>query len=350
MIQFGLKFTCIFITNILLKKIFFLLSLLAGVQSFAQLQRFRFSQPKMGSAFTIIFYASDSMQAKLHAVNCYRLVDSLNNILSDYDPTSEITRLSQAAGSGQWVNVSPALLDLLQQAASAWEKSGGAVDVTIGTLSKLWRRARKEKAFPAEAEIKNAKDQTGFKTVLLDTANRRVRLLKKGVQLDFGAIAKGYSAQKVIDYLRAHKIDQALADAGGDIAVSGAPPERKGWSVAVNMPESEELLPRSVFLTDKSVATSGDLYQYIEKDRKKYSHIIDPSTGYGVLHRRNVTVIADDGAKADWLATACSILSIRKAKKLARREKAALLIAEWKKGKLIFHSFNGFEKYYGNRL
>lgn len=300
----------------------------------------------MGSPFTLIFYAPDSLQAKRYAAGCYKLVDSLNSILSDYDPASEISRLSQTAGSGQWVKVSPVLFDILQQSVSAWKKSEGVVDVTIGALSALWRRARKEKVFPSDEEIQNAKDRTGFKTILLDTVNHRVKLLRKGLQLDFGAIAKGYTAQQVIDYLRIHKIDRALVDAGGDIATSGAPPVKMGWTVAVNIPESEDLLPQRIIVTDKAVATSGDLYQYFEKDGKKYSHILNPSTGYGVLHRRNVTVIADNGANADWLATACSILPMRKAKKLAHREKASVLIAEWKKGKLMLHSFNRFEQYY----
>jgi FAD:protein FMN transferase len=300
----------------------------------------------MGSPFNIIFYAADSLQAKLHAAACFKLVDSLNAILSDYDPQSEMNLLAEKAGKDEWINVSPVLSGVLQLSALAWQKSRGAVDVTVGPLSKLWRQARKTKQFPDHREVLKAKEGAGFEFVLLDTARCRVKLLNSKTQLDFGAIAKGYIAQKVLEHLRSRNIDKALVDAGGDIAMSGAPPGKKGWSVAVNIPESEELLPRRITLSNKAVATSGDLYQYMEKDGKKYSHIIDPSTGFGVLHRRNVTVIADDGAQADWLATACSILSVRKAKKLVRKEKASLLIAEWKKGKLVFYSYNGFEKYY----
>lgn len=303
----------------------------------------------MGSPFTIIFYATDSVQAKQQATNGYQLVDSLNAILSDYDPQSETSRLSEKAGTGEWISVSPVLFELLRQSATAWQKSNGTVDVTIGPLSKLWRRARKANAFPEKEEVLKAKNQTGFKNILLDTVHHKVQLLKKGMQLDFGAIAKGYIAQKVIDQLHTNEIASALVDAGGDIVLSGAPPEKKGWSVAVNIPESETLLPQKIILSNKAVATSGDLYQYMEKEGKTYSHIIDPASGYGVGHRRNVTVIADDGAKADWLATACSVLSIRKAKKLIRREKASLLIAEWKKGKLVFYSVNGFDNYYEGR-
>jgi thiamine biosynthesis lipoprotein len=116
-------------------------------------------------------------------------------------------------------------------------------------------------------------------------------------------------------------------------------------SVGVNIPSSEELLPRYLFLQNTAVATSGDMYQYVEIDGKHYSHIVNPKTGLGLTHQRNVTVIAPDGATADWLATACSVLSIKKAIKLCDSfPNTGLLIAE-KKGKVILKWQNSyFEK------
>ena len=142
-------------------------------------------------------------------------------------------------------------------------------------------------------------------------------------------------------------IAAALADAGGDIVMSAAPQGSNGWTIGVNIPErQEELLDQSLLLQNKAVATSGDAYQYVEKDGKRYSHIIDPHTGYGVTFQRNVTIIANDGAIADWLATACSILPIKKAKKLAAKMGAELLIAESKKDKIVFYTTKGFGLYW----
>src|SRR6185295_733829 len=101
-------------------------------------------------------------------------------------------------------------------------------------------------------------------------------------------------------------------------------------------PKNEnELLPRHLIITNRAVTTSGDVYQYMEHNGKRYSHIVDPSTGYGITSQRNVTVIAADGTKADWLTKACSILPIARAKKLAVGLDAAVLIVEMKKGKLV---------------
>ena len=101
-----------------------------------------------------------------------------------------------------------------------------------------------------------------------------------------------------------------------------------------------------LLLHDKAVATSGDAFQYFKHRGRKYSHIIDPRTGYGITSQRNVTVIAANGAEADWLATACSILPITEAKKLAASLHAELLITELKNGRIIYHSTEGFRNYW----
>jgi thiamine biosynthesis lipoprotein len=154
-------------------------------------------------------------------------------------------------------------------------------------------------------------------------------------------------AQKVIDYLKDKGIDAALADAGGDIVMSNASTGNEGWLVGVNLPETtDDLMKKKLSLANYSVATSGDAYQYIEHNGKKYSHIIDPRTGYGVSFQRNVTVIAKDGAVADWLATACSILTIREAKNICKRQHAELFISSIENGKISVYQTSGFKKFW----
>src|SRR4030095_1436569 len=139
-----------------------------------------------------------------------------------------------------------------------------------------------------------------------------------------------------IDFLRNKNVNRALADASGDIVMGESPPGKLGWLVGINLPASEnELGYRKLELKNCAVSTSGDVYRYTIHNGKRYSHIIDPSTGYGVTSQRNVTVIAKEGAVADWLATACSILSIDKALKLAKKEKAALFIATLENDKVV---------------
>ena len=318
----------------------------------AQLKRYTFTESKMGSPFMLVMYCNDSVQAAELAGKSYKLIDSFINIFSDYINSSELMQLTATAGVNIVpVKVSPALLEILILSKKAFSESSGSFDITIGPQVKLWRSARKTKQLPDKEKIAAAKNSTGFNYLIIDSVEKTAILTKQGMSLDLGGIAKGWIAQKIIDFLHTEGVANALADAGGDIVMSAAPPGTQGWIIGVNIPErQEELLNQSLLLQNKSVATSGDAYQYVEKNGIRYSHIVDPQTGYGVTFQRNVTVIANDGATADWLATACSILPIKKAKKLAIKMGAELLISANKNDKIVFYSTKGFNQYWKQRV
>ena len=325
-------------------RLFFLL--LFPVTVSGQLKRFQFSENKMGAPFNIIFYHTDSAEAVLFSKECFSIVDSLNNIFSDYSSTSEISKLALQSSLND-ITVSNELYEMIVLSKQAWRKSRRTFDITIGALTQLWRKTKAEKRFPSKKEIKQAKDHTGFKNISYDIFTKTISFKERGIKFDFGGIVPGYAAQKIIDHLNSKNILHALADASGDIVMSNAPPGKKGWSIGINLPEDEnELWDKKLELSDGAVSTSGDVYRYIIHDGKKYSHIIDPRTGYGVTTQRNVTVIAKDGATADWLATACSILPVKKALRLARRENAELLIAVLKNAKIIRYKSQNFDGFF----
>jgi thiamine biosynthesis lipoprotein len=324
----------------------YFLFLLLPQLSFGQTNRFEFTQPKMGSLFNIILYSKDSAQANQLAFSSFLLVDSLNHIFSDYDPESELNQLSASSGSGTWFKPSPVLWQILLQSKTAFEISGGAFDISIGSLTILWRKARKENKFPGEEEIKYNKQFVGFSNLLFDTSERRVQFIKKGMHLDLGGIAKGWIAQYVLNYLKTNGITSALVGAAGDITVAEPPPGKTGWNIGMNIPGSEtELMKKTIELSNAAVSTSGDVYQYIMHNGKKYSHIIDPRTGFGVTYQRNATIIATDGITADWLATACSILPMWKCRQICRKMNAHFFISTIKKKKLKARHDEGFKKF-----
>jgi thiamine biosynthesis lipoprotein len=301
----------------------------------------------MGSPLNIIFYAQDSMIANKQAKACFRLVDSLNHIFSNYDSSSELTRINNNAGIAK-NKASLLMWELLMKSREAYIESNGAYNIAMGPLTQLWRIARRSKKFPTQLQIKKTLLLCDFNKIQLNELEHSIYLSAKGMELDFGGIGKGYIAQKVVDFLNTQGIPESLVDAGGDIVLGNAPWDKKGWTVGVNQPEkADDLLPEKLQLHNLSVATSGDVYQFIEHNGKKYSHIIDPATGYGVTSLRNVTVIANDGALADWLATACSILPINEAKKLVLSLRAELLITESVNNYLKRNNTMGFDKYWG---
>jgi FAD:protein FMN transferase len=311
---------------------------------YSQTKKYTFSQPKMGSPLNITLYANDSLKVNQIATEAYKIADSLNLIYSDYLENSELSLLSKKSGTNEFMKVSPALWEILILSVKASKQSKGAYDITVGSIVKLWRKARKEKVLPEQIFLKNNLQSVEYQHIALDSLTHSVKLVRQNTQLDLGGIAKGYVAQVIVDFCKKEGIQKVLVDAGGDLAMASQ--ENKPWKIGITIPNSEELIPQYLVLQNQAVATSGNMYQFVEINGKRYSHIVNPHTGLGVTHQRNVTVIAPDGATADWLATACSVLSVKKALKLIKSmPNCELLMAEIHKGKLKMWQSEGFEAY-----
>ena len=326
--------------------ILFLYQFLSIVPVSAQAKKYHFSSFKMGSPFNLVFVDNDSTHASQIAKKAFELADSLVTIYSDYDSNSELSHLCAQAGKGA-VPVSKGLMEILVKSQEAYIQSQQCFDITMGPLSLLWRNARKTKTFPDSATVAATKILVGFEKLVIDQKNQTVTLTQKGMRLDLGGIAKGFVAEKIVQRLKAEGISASLVDAGGDIVMGDAPLSAKGWVVGVNAPEeAETLLDQKLLLKNMSVATSGDVYQFFLHNGKKYAHITNPKTGYGVTFQRNVTVIARDGATADWLATACSILPIKTALETASKQKAFVLITTIENDQIKAYLSKGFDRFW----
>jgi thiamine biosynthesis lipoprotein len=301
----------------------------------------------MGSPFTITLYGTDSIAVSEAAAAAFQKADTLNGLLSDYIDSSEINRLSATSGQGRWVRISPPLFDILQRSQEAARLSRGRYDVTVGPVVRLWRKARKTGIFPDRDSLTAALKKTGYRYLHLDTLHQSAWLEKPGMRLDVGGLGKGFVAQAVLELLSEYGFPSAMVNAGGKIVTGRAPSGKQGWVIGINAPgEKEQILPLLLSLHQLAVATSGDIYQYVEWKGRRYSHIVDPATGIGLTRRRNVTAIAADGTTADWLATACSILSFRNSRKLIRHfPGAAVLVTERRDGGIVQKSSGNFKKY-----
>ncbi|MEM7374616.1 MAG: FAD:protein FMN transferase [Bacteroidota bacterium] len=276
-------------------------------------KRFEFSRPLMGTTFQIVLYTSDSVAAHRAAKEALDRVDTLNAIMSDYQSDSELNRLSATAGTGTRISVSDELWTVLTQATFFSRKTSGAFDVSIGPMSKLWRRAFRQKAFPAPEQIEHVRQLVGFRNIRLYPKTQQIKLKKKGMRLDLGGIAKGYAADQAYQVLsQRHHISRALVDAGGDLVLGKAPPGKKGWRIEIQVADKEEEKKQQLMLENCAIATSGDTYKYLEHAGKRYSHIIHPKTGLGMTDRRQVTVICRTGMDADAWASSLSVYPIQK--------------------------------------
>jgi thiamine biosynthesis lipoprotein len=288
----------------------------------------------MGMTFEVTLYAADEATANRAAEAAFRRIAKLNAILSDYDPSSELSRLSDTAGSGQAVKLSDPLWFVLHRSQDLAQRTAGAFDVTVGPLVKLWRRARRQKELPDPKRLAEARAAVGYQHVKLDPVSRTATLARPGMRLDLGGIGAGYAVDQALAVLKEHGIQRAMVDASGDIGVSDPPPGATGWKIGIAPLEKPDGPPsRYLLLSNAAVTTSGDAFQHVEIAGRRYSHIVDPKTGMGLTRPMSVTVIARDCITADSLATAVCVLGPEDGLRLIERTpEAAALIVHGEKG------------------
>jgi thiamine biosynthesis lipoprotein len=307
------------------------------------LSRYEFVESHMGSDFKIVLYSPNESIARRASRAAFDRIAHLDLTFSDYNPESELMRLCDKAG-GAPVKVSDELFEVLDRSKRMFQKSGGAFDVTIGPVVRLWRRARRERKLPDPETLARARALVSSDLMKLDPSAKTVQLLKPGMKLDLGAIAKGYTSEAAIRVLAAEGITRALVAGAGDIFVSGPPPGVKGWTIAIAPLGIADLKPPPpLLLRDAAVSTSGDAERYVEIDGKRFSHIVDPATGLGVVDRSSVTVVARDGATADALDTTVYILGPTRGLPLVdSTPDASCLIVRSVNGKVQSYESRGF--------
>jgi FAD:protein FMN transferase len=275
----------------------------------AALRRFEFEQPQMGLPFRIVLYAESQAVADTAAQAAFARVAELNQIFSDYEDDSELTKLSRTSGGGQAVKVSDELWRLLVVAQNMSRRSEGAFDITVGPLVQVWRRTRRQRELPTPEVIAEAKARVGWENVVLDPRARTAKLLVPGMRLDFGSIAKGRALDEALRVLRQHGITRALVTGSGDMAIGDPPPGRTGWRIELAPLDALGAPPtRFLSLRNCGFATSGDLFQHVELGGKRYSHIVDPRTAMAMTDHSLVTVIARDAVTANSLSTTTCVV------------------------------------------
>jgi thiamine biosynthesis lipoprotein len=271
-------------------------------------QRHEYFQVEMAAPIKLIVYADDQAMAAKAAEAAFARIRQLNDILSDYDPKSELRRLCDTSTPGRPVRVSDDLWTVLSRAQAMSQASEGAFDVSVGPLVRLWRRVRRQAELPSAERLEEARSRVGYRHIRLDAAQRTVELLRPEMRLDLGGIAMGYAIDEAAKILHRHGITCFLIDASGDILLGNPPPGKTGWVIGVMGldPKSPPLFYLS--LANVALTTSGDTEQFVEIDGRRYSHLVDPRTGMALTDHSTVTVVACDAATADALASAVSVL------------------------------------------
>jgi FAD:protein FMN transferase len=278
----------------------------------AQLNPYEAVEPHMGSLTRIKLYARDRESAEKGFRAAFGRIAQLDAILSDYKPDSELSRLSSSA-VGKPVRVSDDLARVVKAAEEISAATNGAFDITVGPLTHLWRKARRDNVLPSAEAVAQAEAICGFRKLHLDDAKQTVELDAVGMLLDVGGIAKGYAADEALAVLKKMGLPNALVAASGDLAFGDAPPGQPGWKIGIDsLDRADKPFTRVLSLSNAGVSTSGGDEQHLETGGKRYSHIINPKTGMGLQDDLTVTTIAQHGMLADAAATAISVLGREK--------------------------------------
>lgn len=270
--------------------------------------RHRRSQFLMGTLVEISVIEKNEELAIEAIQKAFQEIRRLENQMSIQIPTSEISKINQAAGEFP-VPVAKELLEVIQRSLFWSEKTAGAFDITIGAAQKLWDFDAS--SLPAEIPIAEAIKKIDFRKIQIEGQN--IFLSEKGMRLNLGAIAKGYAVDSAINILKKNKIQNALINAGGDLKSIGKRSDQLNWKIGLQHPRKPESLLASLSISEKAVATSGDYQKYFKQNGMRYHHILDPKTGYPAASgAMSVTVIAEKVMDADALSTAVFVLGPEK--------------------------------------
>jgi thiamine biosynthesis lipoprotein len=270
--------------------------------------RIEASEEAMGTTFTVVAHGAprdavvDAVRASLaEAVR-------LDNRLSNYKGDSEWSAMNREAARAPFV-VSPELFEVLDASLTYSRETGGAFDISVGPLMKVWGFFKGEGTLPSDDAVKRALGDVGSGNVRLDRAARTVRFLKPGVELDPGGIGKGYAIDRMVGVLKARAISAAFLSAGGSsIYGLGAPPDdARGWIAAVRDPRTPGRTVADVFLKDQSLSTSGSYEKFFRAGGRVYSHIMDPRTGFPATGTSSVSVVAPRTIDSEAWTKACFI-------------------------------------------
>lgn len=256
-------------------------------------------------------------------------LNDIDGKMSTYKENSEVSRFNSYSGD-DWMTISPETMSVISTAQEISQLSHGAFDITVGKLVNLWGFGPTVRvdALPDTKTIEILLSQVGYYKLKLRQMPPAIRKSDKRVHLDLSAIAKGYAVDAIANLLIENQVDNFLIEIGGEIIVHGEKYQHQPWIIGIESPVAQQRsIRKKLFLEDVAMATSGDYRNYFEENGVRYSHTIDPTTGYPIKHQlASVTVIDGTCMRADALATAIMVMGPSKGLEFARQQQLAIFM------------------------
>lgn len=278
--------------------------------------RYENSHDAMGTTFTVVAYGKDSAYLSEVVREVFEEMDRLDAQMSNYRPQSELSEINRQAAKHA-VIVEPRLFGLIRDSLRLSDETGGAFDVTVGPLLKAWGFFRGQGRVPSGSELAEVMKSVGYRHAKLDPERREIRFDSPGVELDLGAIAKGYALDRAAEILRANDITRTLVSCGtSSFEALDSPPGERGWKISIRDPYDKRKAADVVLLRNFSLSVSGNYEKFFTLDGKTYSHIFDPITGRPVENMLSTAVLAPLGETTDALSTSFYVLGAQRSRAL----------------------------------
>ena len=262
------------------------------------------SVPLMSTSVDFIIFTDDKKRGNRAIDEAIVEINRIVKVMSEWNPDSEISRVNQNAGIKP-VKVSEELYRVLEASINIGKKTQGAFDITFKSAGKLWNF--RNQTVPSESKIIEAIKNIDYRNVQLDPTNKAVLITNKNTQIGLGGIAKGYAVDRAVQIIKKHQFTEFAVNAGGDLYAQGRHSDSL-WKVGIQNPRAKDDILATLPVGNMAVATSGDYERFFIHEGTRYSHIIDPRTGYPASACQSVTVLAPRTFWADALATGIFVL------------------------------------------
>lgn len=277
--------------------------------SVAQAQIYKRSLKLMGSGFEITVLADTKEAGDNYIGLAVAEIQRIETIISSWDVNSQTSKINKNAGV-QAVKVDKELIYLIERAVKLSKLTDGAFDITYASMDRIWKFDGSMKVMPSQEKIKASVARVGYQKIVIDKEKQTVYLTEKGMKIGFGAIGKGYAADKAKALLQSKGVKGGIINASGDLTTWGTRPSGKDWLVAIKNPLNKEKVFSWMPVKDGAVVTSGNYEKYVKFNGKRYTHIIDPRTGYPSYGVLSVSVFAKNAEVADALATSIFVMGV----------------------------------------
>ena len=263
----------------------------------------------MGSRFDITVVANSVEQGNQYIDMAVAEISRIEKLISSWDHKSQTSRVNNNAGMHP-VKVDKELFDLIARSIHISKLTDGAFDISYASMDRIWKFDGSISKMPAKAAMKASVEKVGYKKIILDQKNNTIFLPESGMKIGFGAIGKGYAADMAKKLLQSIGVPAGIINASGDMNTWGKQPDGSDWQVAITNPLNKSKVFAWMPVNEQAVVTSGNYEKYVVLDNKRYTHIIDPRTGYPSSGIASVTVFAPKAELADALATSIFVMGV----------------------------------------